>query len=415
MQVFQALQLDFKQQRFITISGSNGKGSTQAFLAAIYQSAGYKVACFSSPHFLHYNERISIDGEPATDAAIISAFELIEQHRLHSFEQAISLTYFEFSLLAALIIFQRQQVDIIILETGMGGRLDAVNIIDTDCAIITAIGLDHQQYLGADINQIAIEKAGIMRANKPAIYSQKANITAVAKQMAAIGALGLVATVDFSFEVAQDKWHFFGGSKLPDVCDIPLPALAAVVQLENASGAVAAVQSMQNVLAVDNKAIKAGIKNAKLSARMQYLNQAGYRYILDVAHNPQAAQAVVDTICTKHALELKQAKFFIILGMLADKDAAQVVKILGQIASEFLLVTPHNERALPKEQLLKLTVGLGVKTTVYQNMAAAISAAQHKYKRANRAQNLRIIMCLGSFFTVADALQALKIRRITDL
>ncbi|MGB5568249.1 MAG: Mur ligase family protein, partial [Sedimenticolaceae bacterium] len=234
----------------ITIAGTNGKGSSVAFAESILQAAGYRTGCYTSPHLLRYNERIRVDQEPVGDAAICAAFERIDQVRAD-----LPLTYFEFGTLAALLIFAQAGLDAIVLEVGLGGRLDAVNLIDPDVALITGIGLDHQDWLGSDLESIGSEKAGIMRAGRPAVYSARTPPDSIRTRASAIGARLLVAGEDFKILRRAEGWDLLIGDTARHA--LPIPGMRGRVQIDNAGGVLVALECLSGQLPVDQRAVRA--------------------------------------------------------------------------------------------------------------------------------------------------------------
>ena len=298
----------------ISVAGTNGKGSTVAFIEAIARAAGRKVGSYTSPHLLRYNERVRIDGRSASDAELVEAFEAVEAAR-----GEISLTYFEAGTLAALWLFARSALDLAVLEVGLGGRLDAVNIVDADGAIITAVDLDHQDWLGDDIEAIGFEKAGIARAWKPLVLGDVDPPASVLRHAYAIGASSWRIGSDFFAEPidAQHwRWREVGHEMV-----LPMPALAAPVQLRNAACAIAALRAIG--FEADDAVYAAGIAAARIAARLQRFDQAGVEVLIDVGHNPQAARALAEALATMPA-----KRTVAVYAALADKDAAGVMQAL---------------------------------------------------------------------------------------
>ena len=248
----------------ITVAGTNGKGSTCAMLEAILSAAGYRVGLYTSPHLLRYNERVRIAGHEAGDAALAAAFARVEAARTGR-AGGTRLTYFEFGTLAAVDLFLRGAVDVMVLEVGMGGRLDAVNVFDADCAIVTAIGLDHMDYLGDTREAIGREKAGIFRSGKPAVIADPAPPASVLAQAQAIGARALRSGQDFGYRVQNDRWLFWGPSGEKPGLDHP--ALPGRVQLQNASAVLASLDALQPILPVSQAHLRRGLEEVRLPGR----------------------------------------------------------------------------------------------------------------------------------------------------
>ena len=321
----------------VVVAGTNGKGSVCAFLTQIYKQAGFKVGTLTSPHLLRFNERIAINGEPVDDEAIVASFERIEEAR-----GDISLTYFEFNTLAAVDIFMRENVDVMILEVGLGGRLDAVNVFDADCAVVTSIDLDHQSFLGDTVEQVGFEKAGVFRSGKPAICGQNPPPESLRRHAEAIGAELLLAGRDFGFSrLEQQQWSFHFHPQAPDFSDglkrnrnaLPVPALRGAYQLGNAACALAVIECLNAELPIDIGAIKRGLLLVSNPGRFQVLPGRPL-VILDVGHNPHAARALRQGLMALPFAEKRIAVF----SMLADKDMDAVIEIVkDQFDEQFIL------------------------------------------------------------------------------
>ena len=271
----------------ITVGGTNGKGSTVAFIEAIARAAGLRVGAYTSPHLLRYNERVRIDGADADDAALVAAFEAVEAARGGMPGGGVALTYFEYGTLAALWLFARSDLDLVVLEVGLGGRLDAVNIVDADVAVITTVDLDHQDWLGDDIETIGAEKAGIARAWKPLVLGDDDPPSRVLGHAYAIGASAIRIGCDFFFEaIDAERWRW---REIGCELDLPMPRLAAPVQLRNAAVAIAALRALP--VELPERAIAAGVRDARVAARLQRFERDGVEILIDVGHNPQAARA----------------------------------------------------------------------------------------------------------------------------
>lgn len=335
------LNLDALPGVKIVVGGTNGKGSTCAMLEAILLAAGYKVGLYTSPHLLHYNERIRINGINAQDAVITQQFARIEAARGHT-----SLSYFEFSTLAALLAFADAKVDVMVLEVGLGGRLDAVNIVDADCSIITSVDIDHIEHLGNDREQIAWEKAHIFRSGKPAICSDPvppANIKHYAQQ---IGADLWQFGVDFNYSGDAQQWGFAGREQRRSA--LAYPALRGVNQLLNASAVLAALEALRFQLLVPASAIREGLLRAVVPGRMQIL-PGEPTVILDVAHNPHAAGALAQNL--QQMPTSPGAKTIAVVGMFKDKDVKAVLQRLLPSIDIWICANLTGARALPAEQL----------------------------------------------------------------
>lgn len=304
----------------ITVAGTNGKGSTCAMLEAMLIAAGYKVGVYSSPHLQTYNERIRLNGELASDVQIVAQFDRIERARAD-----ISLTYFEFATLAGLLLFQDQQVDVAVLEVGLGGRLDAVNMIDPDCAIITSVDIDHAEYLGSDREHIGWEKAHIFRAGRPAICADPVPPPSIARYAQEIGADLWQFGQDFNYSGDQQQWAYGGREQRRP--GLAYPALRGANQLLNASAAMAALESLRLRLPVPAQALRLGLARATLPGRFQIMPGMPC-VIFDVAHNPHAAGVLAQNLDSMPSYP----KTVAVVGMYKDKDVAGVLrKLVGRV------------------------------------------------------------------------------------
>lgn len=303
------------------VGGTNGKGSTVAFIEAIARAAGLRVGAYTSPHLLRYNERVRIDGADADDAALVAAFEAIEGARAD-----VPLTYFEYGTLAALWLFARSDLDLAVLEVGLGGRLDAVNIVDPDVAAITTVDLDHQDWLGGDIESIGAEKAGIARAWKPLVLGDDDPPSTVLGHAYAIGASAVRIGCDFFFERNEDDRERWRWREIGCELELPMPRLAAPVQLRNAAVAIAALRALP--IDLPEAAYAAGVRDAQVAARLQRFERDGVEFLVDVGHNPQAARALAAWL----AASPTQGRTLAVFAALADKDVVGVAEALaGQV------------------------------------------------------------------------------------
>jgi dihydrofolate synthase/folylpolyglutamate synthase len=377
----------------ITIAGTNGKGSSVAFAESILQAAGYRTGCYTSPHLLRYNERIRVDQEPVGDAAICAAFERIDQVRAD-----LPLTYFEFGTLAALLIFAQAGLDAIVLEVGLGGRLDAVNLIDPDVALITGIGLDHQDWLGSDLESIGSEKAGIMRAGRPAVYSARTPPDSIRTRASAIGARLLVAGEDFKILRRAEGWDLLIGDTARHA--LPIPGMRGRVQIDNAGGVLVALECLSGQLPVDQRAVRAGLLAARLPGRFD-VRPGRPTWLLDVAHNPQAA-AVLDEMLGDY---FTRGRVIAVFGMLGDKDAAGVAAALARRFDVWHLVDLSAQpRGLSATQLAGLVrpVLAGVPLTVGSDVGDVLAEI------AEDAGQDDLVVVFGSFVTVGAAMAWLE-------
>ncbi|MGE0357389.1 MAG: bifunctional tetrahydrofolate synthase/dihydrofolate synthase [Burkholderiales bacterium] len=375
----------------ITVGGTNGKGSTCAFLEAILRAAGYRTGLYTSPHLVRYNERVRIDGEQAPDEALASHFAQVESAR-----GSVPLTYFEFGTLAALAAFARAGTEATILEVGLGGRLDAVNIVDADCAIVTAVDLDHQAWLGDTREAIGLEKAHIYRAGRPALCGDADPPASLVAHAAAIGADLQLAGRDFRARPRERQWDFEGrrGAKRA----LPLPALSGSWQLSNAATALAALDELAARLPVSLGEIRRGLTGVRLPGRLQVL-PGRPTVVLDVAHNPQAARALANGLGEMPFHENTIAVF----AMLSDKDIGAVIDALSARVDRWHVSAVAGERAAPAARVAGLLAerGLAARTRTFATVPLAYEAA-----RREAGPNDRIIV-FGSFLTVASVLEGL--------
>lgn len=366
----------------ITVAGTNGKGSSVAMLSSILQQAGYKTGTYTSPHLLRYNERICINGESATDKDIIAAFAKIDAAR-----QDTSLTYFEFATLAAMLLFQQHQIDVAVMEVGMGGRLDAVNLFDADVALITPIGLDHTAWLGDTREKIGREKAGIMRAGQAVVCSELLPPQSVLDYANESGANISVAGRDYFYANEAKRWHWQSAEK--QLHDLPLPALAGEYQLQNAAAVVAALSKLDSV-DIDEVAIKRGLEQVKLAGRFQLIDGPVLR-ILDVTHNQQGADNLARLLKQQHC----EGNTIAVVAMLKDKDASAVVNSLEDQIDQWQLGSLDGSRGMSSVDLaaqLKPLVSTSVET--HPNVAEAYQAAMNQAQPGDR------VLVFGSFHTV---------------
>jgi dihydrofolate synthase/folylpolyglutamate synthase len=372
----------------ITVAGTNGKGSTVAYLEAMLLAANYKVGCYTSPHIFHYNERIRVQGADVEDATLCAAFEQVDQAR-----GDVALTYFEFGTLAALCVFAQAGVDAVVLEVGLGGRLDAVNVIDADVAIITTVDIDHIDWLGKDLESIAREKSGIMRAGKPVIYGGLPVPKAVRETAALLDANLLLPGEDYLYQATGDSgWQLRGN--LVFYPDLPRPAMRGGFQLQNAAAAIIALDCLQAILPVVPAAIVKGLKQAKLAGRFQCVQEAP-RVLLDVAHNHQAALALAQLL----ADEPCEGRTLAVVAMLSDKAVSDVISALAGHIDAWFTAGLGGPRGLSADLMAAavMTMDSSVKLCAHQTVAAACADAMQQAMPEDR------IIVFGSFHTVAEA------------
>ena len=367
----------------ITVGGTNGKGSTCAMLESILRAAGYRTGLYSSPHLLRYNERVRIGGVEAEDAALAEAFEAVEAAR-----GAIPLTYFEFGTLAALYLFSKENMEALVLEVGLGGRLDAVNVVDADCAVLTSIGIDHVEYLGDTREAIGYEKAGIFRAGRPAVVADPEPPASVL----VTGARLLRIDREFGYVNQGSQWAWWGPSGRRG--GLAHPSLRGAIQLRNASAALAALDTLRERLPVAMQDVRRGLAEVTLPGRFQVL-PGRPQVILDVAHNPEAAAVL--------AHNLGAAGFapetIAVLGMLKDKDMAGVVRAVAPRVTRWHLASLQGPRGASAAELGQVLAQekIGSPRFEHANVPGALAAA-----RGEAGENDKIVV-FGSFLTVAGA------------
>lgn len=373
----------------LIVTGTNGKGSTCAMLESIYQAAGHRVGCYTSPHFVRFNERVRISGNEVADDDLVRAFAAVEQAR-----QDVALTYFEFGTLAAVWHMVATGVDVGILEVGLGGRLDAVNVFEPVCSIVTSVDLDHMDFLGNDRESIGREKAGVYRAKLPAIYGDDAPPASLLAYAAELNADLRLIQRDFGYSITPAGWRYLAEGQ--DI-ELPLPALAGDFQLNNAACVINAVLALATQLPVTLEQMRQGLLQVKLNGRFQRVDHHP-ELILDVAHNPHAAAALASNLQRFPAAGRTLAVF----SMLADKDIAGVLQIIAPFVDAWYVARVENARGAAADQLLSLISALD------HGQAAGFADLGEAYRQAcnDAGENDRILV-FGSFFTVADIMREL--------
>ncbi|HEX3847117.1 MAG TPA: bifunctional tetrahydrofolate synthase/dihydrofolate synthase [Steroidobacteraceae bacterium] len=378
----------------ITVAGTNGKGSVCAYCASILTAAGHRVGTFTSPHLRDYRERIRIHDRLVSADELVAAFERIERARAE-----IGLTFFEFNALAAFLVFEAAALDAWVLEIGMGGRLDAVNVIDPDAAVVVSVGLDHQEYLGTTLEDIAREKAGIFRPGKAAILGSREMPAAVAERARSIGARLERLGHEFSYRRGAGRWSYRGTRRELD--DLPAPALRGETQFDNAATALAALEEIAS-LPISRAAVAHGLEQVRLVARFQLVrDESGPSWILDVAHNPAAARVLASNLAAlPHA-----GRTLAVCGILADKDAAGVAEELARSFDAWWCAGIDGERGRSGEDLARTVAGVvAVPVNAAPGIEAGCLAALAAAARVDR------IVVFGSFHTVGPALSWLESR-----
>jgi dihydrofolate synthase/folylpolyglutamate synthase len=402
--VYERMRIDFSgkngHSKIVIVGGTNGKGSTCTMLTRVLMAAGRHVGTYTSPHLLRYNERVCVDGREASDAELCAAFAAVEAVR-----GDVSLTYFEFGTLAALHCFAQRQPDVIILEVGLGGRLDAVNIVEPDVSILTNVALDHMDWLGGTRELIGHEKAGIFRPGRPAIYGEQDMPESVARTAAELGARLLRLGQDYHWRRHGGVWQWDGQSS--QGTELSLDSLPVVpFPLDNAAAMIQALQFLGVFVTADH--VRQGLASSELAGRFQELNYKGVRVIADVAHNPHAAANLARNIRTRLAGHPVQ----LVLGMLNDKDSSSVVRILAPEVAHIHAASLTGERGSPAKIIYNHARESGVSAvtchdTVLSAFYAAVAAAAGADAASAEAKEAKdgVVVVTGSFFTVAAVLE----------
>ena len=404
--VARRLGIDRPKSAVITVGGTNGKGSTVAHLEALWLAAGRSVGLFTSPHFLRYNERIRIDGVEVEDAALVAAFERIEAAR-----GATTLTFFEYNTLAALQLFAQRGVELALLEVGLGGRLDATNLVDADVSVVCSVGFDHRDWLGETLEEIGAEKAGIFRAARPAVLGTARMPASVYSAIARLGARPIVAERDFSWQVVPDsgdppRWGY-RGARL-SLADLPPSALAGSIQYRNAATALAALEALaidagsaaaaQVVAALDTRIVAAALRRVRLAGRFQVV-PGPVEWILDIAHNEPAAEVLAAQLQERPC----QGRTLAVVGILGDKDAPAIARALQPALDRWFLCGLEVPRGISAAELAR-RLGPVVHAPI---LADSVRAGCEAARAAARAGD-RIVVC-GSVHTVGPALEWLGV------
>ena len=397
-----ARQLNFSlDMPVITVAGTNGKGSCVALLSQIFRCAGLSVGAYTSPHLLRYNERVVIDGEPVTDAALCHAFDVVDQAR-----QGTSLTYFEFGTLAALQLFSEAQPDVLVLEVGLGGRLDAVNIVDADVAVISSVDLDHQAWLGDDRETIAREKAGIMRRGRPVVFGDTRRSPAIGETAAACLARLFERGADFDLQDDGAVWHWRGIDRLgqgSELRDLPCPSLL----LDNAATVIQALRQLP--FDVPDSAIREGLRQVHIPARGECFALREHQLLLDVAHNPAALarlQQRLPELATQGSIDA-------VFAVMADKQLGDSLAAFAPwVRHWYLPPLPGVERAMPPERLRQQLLAAGVDDAAITELPPLAESLPRVRARLAKDDSLLVF---GSFFTVAALMQAMPAAAFVEI
>jgi dihydrofolate synthase / folylpolyglutamate synthase len=402
--VIDRLELKPPPYKVVTVGGTNGKGSCVAMLESIYWHAGYSVGAFTSPHLWRFNERIRVNGADAADAELVELFEIID-----STLGGITLSYFESSTVAALLQFARKRVDVAVLEVGMGGRLDASNAIDTDCALVVSVDLDHREWLGDDREAIGREKAGIMRRGKPAVIADRDPPQSVLAYAAAEGAMPRLIGRDFDFRRVPGGWRRAAGPDDDEGRVLPLPPFGGDEQVGNAAACAAVVDSLASELPVSDDALAEGIRTAYLRGRFERATIDGVEWIFDVAHNPAAAAVLAAALA-----KLPRApRTLAVFAAMRDKDLAGVIAPLVPSVDAWFVAQANTERGATGEELRDVLAAGGARAIEVTTDIAASTAAARAAARSGDC-----VIVFGSFVTVGAAADALGLycapSRMTD-
>ena len=389
LSVYKKLNITKIANKIITVAGTNGKGSTVSFLESILTTKKYRVGTFTSPHILRYNERIKINGIEVDDKSLLDAFEIIDDKR-----GEITLTYFEFATLAAFYLFSKSELDVAVLEVGLGGRLDATNIVDSDISIITSIGIDHTEFLGNTIDSISLEKAGVMRPFKKCIYAQS-NPPAVLLKYAKNKSVNLIIhNNDYSLKKKTNYWSL--NSKNISIDNIPNLRMIGDYQYNYAAASIMALETIMPESLISHDQIKKALSQTEISGRFQYLSN-NPDIIVDVAHNEDAAKSLSENIKRTGINKIN-----VVLGVLADKDVYSIVEPFSSIVDHWYIGTINSERGMNADEIMyrinsvyknKLSI------STYTSITSAFEVAK------SEQTNDVLLLVYGSFYTVAEALK----------
>ena len=388
--VLDRLSLRTPPYRTIAVGGTNGKGSCVALLESLYLVGGYRVGAFTSPHLWRFNERIRVAGAETDSETIVSLFECIDKAR-----GGITLTYFEFSTVAALLHFARCDVDIALLEVGLGGRLDAVNAVDAEASLIASIDLDHQEWLGTTREAVGYEKAGIMRRGRPAIVAERDPPESLLAHAAGVDADLRRLGTEFEFRIDRRQgWAYRSPNGVVD--GLPRPGCGGREQVANAAGCLATLEALAAELPVDKAAWRRGVEQARLDGRVEERTIGGIPWIFDVAHNPAAAQVLADALCRRPV----RGRTLAVVAMLADKDHVGILEPMKPIVDRWLVTRADDPRAAAPEALADV-LGPGCIASTHVDVAAACELARCRSEPGDR------VVVFGSFRVVGPAMLAL--------
>lgn len=389
--VARTLGLDKPKCPVITVAGTNGKGSVVAHADALLRALGLTTGMFTSPHLVRYNERICVNGAEASDDEIVASFERIDSARGDT-----TLTYFEFNALAALDIFAVRKVDVAVLEVGLGGRLDAANLVDADVGVVTSIGFDHRDWLGDTLEAIGREKAGIFRAGRPAVLGSPVMPASIHETIASVGARAVIAESDFFWNVHARGWNYHGLDVTLE--ELPPSGLAGAIQYRNASTAFAAVESLRLGRRIDAATAGAALRTVQVRGRFQIV-PGPVEWILDVAHNEPAAQVFASHLAARPC----RGRTIAVTGILGDKDIPAVGRLLHPLIEHWILCTVSEPRGLPAEELARRLALGDASTELASSAEAGCEAAKRRAREGDR------VIVFGGFHIVGRALEWLRI------
>ena len=372
----------------VSVAGTNGKGSSVALMEGIFRAAGYRVGSYTSPHLVRYNERVRIGGKEVEDETLVEAFARIDEQRRET-----SLTYFEFGTLAAMDVFRNRNVDVAVLEVGMGGRLDAVNLFDADVAMVTAVDIDHVDWLGHDRETIGREKAGIFRARRPAVCADSNPPVSLERHARALGTSLFCLGRDFHYETQQGVWHWCAGGTAWR--NLARPGLAGEFQLRNAAGVLMVLELLRGMLAVTRDAVVQGIRDTLLPGRFQ-ISPGPVERIFDVAHNPQSAGALAELLRDRPC----QGRTFAVLGMLGDKALGDVARAVMERVDAWYVAPVNSQRSATARDLRDVIAAIdpGKPVQACNDIPGAYGKAVADARAGDR------VVVFGSFYTVGEIL-----------
>ena len=394
--VARALHIDKPSCPVITVGGTNGKGSTVTHIEAFLRAGGVTTGLFTSPHFIRYNERICVNGAQVSDAELVSAFERIESAR-----GTTTLTFFEFNALAALLIFTDRGVQSMVLEVGLGGRLDAANLVDADVGVVCSIGFDHRDWLGDTLELIGAEKAGIFRSGRPAVLGTSEMPRSVFAAIDTLGAQPIVAGKDFTWQIQGKQWEYRGLRHT--LRELPPSALAGSIQYRNAATALAAIESLDprrlGTFTLDESSVSRALGMVRLAGRFQVVSSPGQsEWILDIAHNEPAAKIFAEHV-KERPLPSTRGRTVAVVGILGDKDAPEIVGALQPLVDHWFLCSLPGPRGVSAAQLAQRLNLPSDKVTLAGSVAEGCEAARAAAGPTDR------VLVFGSVYTVGPALQ----------